>query len=298
MRAATVIALTLVLAGGCGSGVSADPGLAATMRVTSSRAQFFPGEPPATTSGPAVLNLQTPFLQIYPGQRSRGLSGEAAPSAVAFAVGLEGDAGYWVIPGGSPDAFSGNATFSTSLAFSNDLPPGTASVFARAVGGDGTLGPASTLQYTVTTGDPTGALVVSLSWDTEADLDLHVVQPDGIEIWSKNINAYVPPPLGETPPPANVILGYGILDIDSNADCVIDGRRRENAVWRDPPPSGRYLVRVDAYSLCAQTAARWTVRAILAGVEVARASGTSTDSDTRFPHQAGAGVLALQLDVP
>jgi uncharacterized protein YfaP (DUF2135 family) len=143
-----------------------------------------------------------------------------------------------------------------------------------------------------------GAIVVSLSWDADADLDLRVVEPDGIEIWAKNINAHVPPSLGQDQPPDSIVLGYGILDLDSNSSCIIDGRRQENVIWRDPPASGRYLVRVDTFSLCGQPMARWTVEASRDGVVVGRATGVGTDVDTRFSHQAGAGQLALEIDVP
>ena len=42
---------------------------------------------------------------------------------------------------------------------------------------------------------PTGALVITLDWDTESDMDLHVVVPNStdpttpIEIWYKNRSA-------------------------------------------------------------------------------------------------------------
>jgi len=108
----------------------------------------------------------------------------------------------------------------------------------------------------------------------------------------------VAPPLGQEPPPDAVALGYGLLDFDSNANCVIDGRRQENVIWRDPPAAGRYLVRVDTFSMCGQPAARWTVEATRDGAVVSRATGVGTDADTRFSHQAGAGVLALEIDVP
>jgi len=80
-------------------------------------------------------------------------------------------------------------------------------------------------------GPPAGALVVSLEWDTEADLDLHVVTPDGVEIWAGNINSYQAPPPGTPVDPAAWQAG-GILDLDSNAGCVIDGRQ----IWWDVRP--------------------------------------------------------------
>ncbi|HEY7371406.1 MAG TPA: hypothetical protein VIF57_04450, partial [Polyangia bacterium] len=89
----------------------------------------------------------------------------------------------------------------------------------------------------------------------------------------------------------------GILDFDSNAGCVIDGRRAENVVWQAAPPAGTYLVRVNTTSLCGASAARWNVRAILAGAEIAASQGTSLTGDTRFSKGPGSGVQALTFDV-
>jgi hypothetical protein len=143
---------------------------------------------------------------------------------------------------------------------------------------------------------PNGTLVVSLSWDTEADLDLHVVVPGGVEVWAGNINSYQLPPPG-TVQDASWQDG-GILDFDSNAGCVIDGRRAENVVWQAPPPSGTYLVRVDTASLCGVPDARWTVTVFENGAQVASSEGESLPTDTRFSKGPGSGVDALTFDVP
>jgi hypothetical protein len=80
--------------------------------------------------------------------------------------------------------------------------------------------------------------------------------------------------------------------------CVIDGRRHENAIWTVPPTSGHYIVRVDTFSLCSEAVAHWTVN-VSAGMEtLVRSSGTALDSDSMYPHDKGAGVLAAQFDIP
>jgi hypothetical protein len=81
---------------------------------------------------------------------------------------------------------------------------------------------------------------------------------------------------------------------------VIDGLQAEDVVYPapGPPPAGRYRVRVDAASLCQQSSARWTVELRRGGVPSGQASGESTDAATRGPHGEGAGVLALEFDVP
>ena len=100
------------------------------------------------------------------------------------------------------------------------------------------------------------------------------------------------------PEPPSTPHRAAILDFDSNAQCVPDGRHAENVVWHDKPPSGHYIVRVDTFSLCGEAGAHWRVEGFLDGVSIGAAEGSSTEYDTRFAHDRGAGVLALELDVP
>jgi hypothetical protein len=167
-----------------------------------------------------------------------------------------------------------------------------------AIDDQGHFGPPHMLMLAVKDAQPQGLLVVSLSWDTEADLDLHVVQPDGIEIWAKNINAFVPPGPMDPPADPDTISAGGILDFDSNSSCQIDGRRLENVVWKKTVPSGHYLVRVDTYSLCAAPYAHWGVKAVAGEAVLGQSHGESVDTDTRDAGQMGAGVLALEFDIP
>ena len=168
----------------------------------------------------------------------------------------------------------------------------------RAADARGVLGaPATVPLSSVAMGTPSGALVISLRWDTESDLDLHVVIPGGVEVWAHNINSYQMPPPGTVADPLAWQQG-GILDFDSNAGCVIDGRRQEDVVWQAAPAAGTYVVRVDTASLCGTPAARWTVNAVLNGVSLGASEGEALPSDVRFSKGAGSGVQALVFDVP
>jgi hypothetical protein len=78
-----------------------------------------------------------------------------------------------------------------------------------------------------------GALVISLDWDTEADLDLHVQLPSdgdaGVnEIWSRKPSGL---PFGSAGASVDSGMQAGYLDFDSNSMCVIDGRREENVIF-------------------------------------------------------------------
>jgi len=279
-------------------GLSGDIGLGASLRVAGG--QFLAGdvETAGPGGGPAVVSVFNSLTAVQPGERDKPLSGSLDAATTAVAIGLGGDRGYWIVVAGPPALEAPDLpTFAATLSFSPELPLGDLVLIVRAVDAQGRFGaPAPVPLASAPAPPPTGALVVSLAWDSESDLDLHVVAPDGVEIWARNINSYKAP-LPGTPVDASAWQSGGILDFDSNAGCVIDGRRQENVVWQAPPPAGTYLVRVDTASLCGAPAARWTVRAILAGAEIAASQGTSLPGDARFSKGPGSGVQALSFDV-
>ena len=294
--AATLAATLTATTAGCDA-ASAERGLSALLRVEG--AQWTPGATPEAAVGPPVLSLRNPRSTVWPGQVAKSISGTLAPSASAVSFMLEGDRGHWIVPAGAPDAVApAELTFAAHLAFAAALPLGQHWLLVRAVDPRGHFGPTRREPLLAQEMPPiAGELVFSLAWDTNADLDLHVVDPQGIEVWARNINSYQAPPPGQPEDP-EVWRRGGILDHDSNAGCLIDGRRRENVVWAGPAPAGTYLVRVDAASLCGQPAARWTVQVIRAGVVAARAAGTLVESSTRGKHAQGSGLFVLMFSHP
>lgn len=273
-----------------------DQGLYAALRVTD--AQFFREAMPADASGPRVRSV-TVGARFSAGVTRRSCIGETEHGATAVAIGFAGDVGYWVLPAGVPSASALDApTFTAELAVSSTIHPGLHDLVVRAVDAQSHFGPALVKSIMVSErGVAEGQLVISLSWDNDANLDLHVVDPNGVEIFKRNINSYEPGPPGTREPPGTVHDG-GVLDFDSHADCVPDGLSAENVVWRDAPPKGHYLVRVDTFSLCGEPVARWRVQAFLHGVRIGTAEGVGTEVDTHYEHNRGAGVLALEIDVP
>jgi hypothetical protein len=262
-------------------GVSSDRGLDADLLV--SGAQFVAGAMPAAESGPAVVSLDLSKNLAYPSEIDQPMRGALAREATAAAIGLAGDRGYWIVPAGLPDiAAPGFPTFDVTLSFAATLRKGSRDLVVRAVDERDRFGPPETRALLISGApEPEGALVISLSWDTEADLDLLVELSDGAVIWK-----------------GDPMEGGGVLDADSNAACLIDGRRRENVIFRDAPPSGRYVVRVDAPSLCAASFANWKVEARLGGALAGASEGEMLVADTYFTHDRGAGVRALEIDVP
>ncbi len=293
--------LVIGLAAGCTSGVRPDTGLEANLRV--SNATFFSGVLPTASGGPMVTELDINNPNIRAGGIGKKISGRLGAGGEAVAIALAGDAGYWTLPASNPSISNpGELEFAATMAYASTTPAGMGTLEVAAVDDQGRFGPASTTMLTIT--QPllaTSTLDVRLTWDSEADLDLHVELPDGTVVWARNINSYTPPPPPKQPDPAGIAAG-GVLDLDSNAQCVIDGLREENVTWTQAPPAGAYQVRVDTFALCGQPAAHWTVELIVNGDAshpLAVAHGVSGESDTRLPHDETAmqkaGVLAMRF---
>jgi hypothetical protein len=297
MRALAFLLLACAAMAVSCTGVQADTGDNAYLQIPG--ATFYRGPmPQGSSSGPSVLQIVLTNSNIWPGRTNDPVSGALGPAATAVALGLQGDVGYWIVPAGVPSEVTPtDPSFSANMVFSNGIVPGDYTLVARAVDEAGNFGQPKT-QLLVASDSPlnppaTGDLVVTLTWDTESNLSLHVVDPSGTEIYWGNQST-------EPPPPATAVDGgsYGYIDYDSNANCVIDGLRREDAIWKLPPPPGQYTVRVDTPSLCGQPDANWNVVVILEGKEIDHASGVALDPDTWGNHGTGAGVLALQFTVP
>lgn len=80
-----------------------------------------------------------------------------------------------------------------------------------------------------------GDVQVSVSWTGASDVDLHVIDPNGEQVYFAN--------------PASA--SGGTLDLDSNAACNIDNKNNENIVWPvGGAPRGEYRVVVDYWDDC------------------------------------------------
>jgi hypothetical protein len=290
------VATLFVALGAAGCGANQDAGLDAWLRIDG--AQFFRGREPLATDGPAVSSFVVTSGRVLAGMRGKPVSGLVPRVTRAVALSLDGDRGWWLITPGAVDPQTlDQLGFSARLSFSPTLPAGRYSLIARAVDEKGRFGPPAEADLMTASQTPDGArLVVTLSWDTQADLDLHLVTPSGVDVWAKKINS-VDPPVPGSPGDPNAWMTGVILDFDSNANCQIDGRRQEDA-YAMTPPSGHYIARVDTFSLCGEAQADWRVTATLDGNALGDARGFSLPTDPTFKHEAGAGVTALSFDVP
>ena len=141
----------------------------------------------------------------------------------------------YVILAGSAPGLSNLANFDTgnpSTTFTTGAPPGSYYVSLLSRSNCGLSAPSNEVLVFVV--GFTGNVQVSVAWDAPSDVDLHVVEPSGNDIYYGN-------PVSSTD---------GQLDVDSNAACNIDGRQIENVRWSGPAPPGTYTVRVDYWDSC------------------------------------------------
>jgi hypothetical protein len=317
-RLAPGLALALALAPlGCEGQRTPPSGITAYLRVNAVGVQFAPGE--LTTDDRAqnpTVGISSRNTHVFPGAQNRTITGSASSTATAVLLGLQGDSGHWLIPvGGVPDLeVEGNVAMNASISFSPELPVGAQKLIGRAVAANGDVGPAEILALTVDDPNalPMAALIIDLTWDTEADLDLHVhvtpddvgaMNPDGTTV--KPFDVWEKQPLGMPPGAATQaqIDAAGALSFDSNARCIIDGARVERLLYVKPNyPVGTYDVRVDTFSLCGEATARWHVRAYrnTTGTPetILESYGQSIDSDTLGSHNAASGLWALSIHSP
>jgi hypothetical protein len=294
LTSVVAIAVVSVVPGAC---ARFDDGRDAFVQVQG--ATFVPGPLPEEGDGPAVVAAGAAHAVVAPDTADEPLSATLAEGALAAAIGARGDTGWWIVTAGPPDPLvPDQPTLVASLSFAATAPEGPLDVVVMAADARGVHGAATVVPFVVQRVAPIDApLVVTLGWDNDADLDLHVLLPDGVEVWSGNINAYERPAPGEPADPPTAFRQGATLDVDSNANCTADGRRLENVTWPVPPSPGRYVARVVTSSLCGTAAAHWWVSVRRGDDVVAHARGQALPTDTRGPHGAGAGVVAVTFTV-
>ena len=110
-----------------------------------------------------------------------------------------------------------------------------------------------------------GDLQFALNWDSATDVDLHVVDPAGEMLFYGN--------------PAST--SGGVLDLDSNAGCDIDGTQNENAIWAaDAALPGSYQVAVNYWSACEYAGVtNWRLTVLERGQPVGTYEGSFSPED-------------------
>jgi hypothetical protein len=243
------------------------------------QATLVQGPAPSPNGGPAA-SVSGIAVMINGGSSQQTVSAPAGFTRVIVAV--DGLTDYYellvpsgtsqgLILGASPNAVAGNL------------------FFTYAVGDAGTLGAYARQQVRflrVGTGD----IQISVAWTDTADVDLHVIDPNGEHIY-----------FGHARSP-NVAASGGTLDLDGNAACnkntFTDGSPPawvsvENVVW----PTGRaipgtYKVFLDYWLECSVAKTDWVVTIqrrgaspqVFTGSFVGAASGVPDDTVSVFTY--------------
>ena len=213
---------------------------------------------------PVVTAIQTINTVVYTGEGAKQISGRVTQngSSVAIRFGDLGT-GYWVLPVGAPDPlYPGELTWSATCDFDPSVVPGKHPLRVVGIDANGNAGTqseqnfclASNVPDNLTACDPTRnppEAVFTLAWDADVDLDLHVITPDGRDVNPK-APLVVPVDAGVQPPRTDPVI-----DHDSLAACVPDGRRQENLVF-PARPTGTWQIYVNEFNACGKPSVDFT----------------------------------------
>ena len=193
------------------------------------------GAPPTAGTDP-VVTAPIPQLILLGGTVQVTASAATPFSKVAVAIPDLDD--YWELT--LPAATTSQQIL---IVFSQNVP---VPVFQMRLAGanGGTYGAYQTAPISMISVG-TGDVQINVTWDSRADVDLHVVDPLGEEVYWAHRTA----------------VSGGQLDLDSNAGCGSDGPRAENIYWASGliAPHGDYVVRVDYWSNCSDVQTNYVV---------------------------------------
>lgn len=272
-----------------------DPGLDLGLRVGG--AQLRRGAPPEPAGGPVVSQVVRPQPEVQRGDGTVALHGRLGPGAVALSIQAVGDDAHWIVqPDGFDFVVAEELLWDAQLGFSYALPDSSLAVRLQAFDADGLGGPIHDTTFDVLPDTPPSVLLVSLGWDAAVDLDLSVERPDGVVIGPKNVSGSEP----SVVPTAGAIPTEGLYAYDSNQECHLDLRNREDVVWFAPAAPGRYRVYANLFSTCGAASVNFGVAVLENDVVVDETSGTLYDFDAREHPGPGEapGLLVLEFEVP
>ncbi|HLS29925.1 MAG TPA: hypothetical protein VK021_03640 [Flavobacteriaceae bacterium] len=220
---------------------------------------------------------------------------ESSPATQQIVIGIEGKKGYYTIPvesttptGRNLISLDNNSNVtSIQLLLGQQLEQDLAISFIAADGDR--YGSPEVLEITYLSAG-SGVLQVSLSWNQENDVDLHLIEPNGEEIYYGN----------------KYSDNGGELDVDSNPACTIDNINNENIFYEDEEgvivEAGEYEVLVDLYANCSiQDETNYTITAYYNGALIAPSEGQNphssqlTEEDESFN---GSPISVMKFDIP
>ena len=202
---------------------------------------------PSAPDAPQIVGLTGPTSVTNGGTAILHVQVAPPIEAPSFVVWHAGDEGYHSIVGSDPER---DGIYDISVKVAAAASQTSLLVNVALLDASGNTGPAHSLEIALVASG-TGDVKVTLSFDRVHDLDLHVVEPNGDEI-------YYQQPATES---------GGRIDLDSGAHCQPSAANSENIYW--PPggaPAGEYRVSVQNYEQCSPGEVRYTVTVEYDGV--------------------------------
>ena len=247
--------LTTGVACGGSSGGGTNATLTGATGPDGTPAVYHSGPLPAPT-GSLTVSVPSTGDAINGGSITVSVTGSSATITAVY-VSVMGQSGYWQV-----SVPAGSSVADVLLTLAQHLGSAVTIVFEAGDASGDISAPVATDLSITTVG--TGDIQVSVSWDADNDLDLHVLDPNGFEVY-----------FGDRTSPEG-----GMLDLDSNAGCDIDGVNNENIVWPSgKAPHGTYTVSVDNYENCTGTQADYVVTVQKTGAPPMTFSGSFLASD-------------------
>jgi hypothetical protein len=229
-------------------------------------AVYHPGDLPAP-HGSLTATVPATTDAINGGSVTVAVDGGSATITAVY-VSVMGAAGYWEVT-----VPPGTSLADVLLTLAQQLPDAV-TIVIEVTDGSGNISQPVTVMLSIHHVG-TGDVQVSVSWDVDNDIDLHVVDPNGFEVyWLDDVS-----PEG------------GTLDLDSNAACDLDHVRNENIVWpKGTAPRGTYTIRVDNFENCTLTAASYVVTVQVTGQAPRTYAGAFAADDPGDSGADGTGV--------
>jgi hypothetical protein len=217
-----------------------------------------------TAEGPSVVYAASVGYVVTQGQGNIQYTGLVTKDSYAVLITAQGvSEGYWIVTLDGPDVTQNNdLLFDLTADFTREMPYGLQTLSFVSTDETGAPGPRydSTLcvlpdvsSNNLAACDPEvepQSAVVSLRWDTNVDLDLRVLTPEGkLVSWKAPTTAIAD---GTIPKEDLEDPATGELTRDSNGNCDIDGIRLESLVFPGEPPPGEYKLYASLHATCGQ----------------------------------------------
>jgi len=203
---------------------------------------------------PTITSFAAGFGVLRPGTHGAQISGRSTNDA--YSVGMrfkDQGTGYWIRPVGGEDPLIPNE-LSWSLAFdaASEIEPGKHDLEVVSFDAQGKPGSKQTLSLCIASELPDNLnvcdaknvpplAIASLRWNTDADLDLSLVAPDGTT-YGRSKRSLI----------SNGTV-IAKLDNDGVSGCLADGRRIENFAFIEAPPLGTWSVYANLFDACGKT---------------------------------------------